>query len=157
MPVHDDRQSVAEENLFDPEDFRVVMNPKLHSQTVAQSYDWEYCLSFPGIKCMVKRPAGIKVSYLDAGGDIIEQKLTDFSARVFLHEMDHINGRTMTHWKLSEGNIEVFEGKQDDNRHLMSTIEFYKTKITEMKEQHSDWNLFEEKQKFDKVIDKGDG
>ena len=94
---------------------------------------------------MVKRPAGIKVSYLDDEGDIIEQKLTDFSARVFLHEMDHINGRTMTHWKLSEGNIEVFEGKQEDNRHLMSTIEFYKTKITEMKEQHSDWNLFEEK------------
>ena len=48
--------------------------------------------------------------------------------------MDHINGRTMTHWKLSEGNIEVFEGKEDDNRHLMSTIDFYKTKIEEMKE-----------------------
>ena len=133
------------------------MNPKLHAQTEVQSYDWEYCLSFPGIRCMVKRPAGIKVSYLDIEGDLIEEKLTDFAARVFLHEMDHINGRTMTHWKLSEGNIEVFEGKENDNRHLMSTIDFYKSKIAEMKQQHSDLNLFDEKQKYDTVVDDQDG
>ena len=71
--------------------------------------------------------------------------------------MDHINGRTMTHWKLSEGNIEVFEGKEDDNRHLMSTIDFYKTKIEEMKEQHKEWNLFDEKQKYDSMVDQVDG
>ena len=63
----------------------------------------------------------------------------------------------MTHWKLSEGNIEVFEGKEDDNRHLMSTIDFYKTKIEEMKEQHKEWNLFDEKQKYDSMVDQVDG
>lgn len=62
---------------------------------------------------MVKRPVGIQVSYLDPSGEIIEQRLSDFPARVFLHELDHINGRTMTHWKLSEGNIDILDGKED--------------------------------------------
>ena len=69
--------------------------------------DWEYCLSFPSIRCMVKRPEGIIVNYLDETGDEHEEKLFDFSARVFLHELDHIEGRTMTHWKISEGNIDI--------------------------------------------------
>ena len=56
--------------------------------------------------------------------------------------MDHINGRTMTHWKLSEGNIDVFDGKEENNLHLMSTINFYKDKIAEMKEEHKDLDLF---------------
>ena len=58
----------------------------------------------------------------------------DFSARVFLHELDHIEGRTMTHWKISEGNIDVIDGLQDRNRHLMTTVSFYKDKIVEMKD-----------------------
>ena len=87
---------------------------------------------------MVKRPTGIVVSYLDPAGEIIEKEMTDFSARVFLHEMDHVNGLTMTHWKLSEGNIDALDGKQDEHMHLMSTVEFYKSKITEMKENYKD-------------------
>lgn len=41
---------------------------------------------------MVKRPLAIKVSYLNDEGDEIEEELFDFKARVFLHELDHING-----------------------------------------------------------------
>ena len=56
---------------------------------------------------MVKRPMGIRVSYLNEEGDELEEELYDFKARVFMHELDHINGRTMTHWRLSEGNIDI--------------------------------------------------
>lgn len=70
---------------------------------------------------MVKRPMGIYVSYLNDVGDEIEEKLFDFQARVFLHELDHINGRTMTHWRLSEGNIDVIgEDEKDNYKHLLS-------------------------------------
>ena len=58
----------------------------------------------------MKRPERIKVSYLDENGDEIEKTLEEFEARIFLHEMDHINGRTMTHWRVSEGNIDIDEG-----------------------------------------------
>ena len=80
----------------------------------------------------------------------------DFSARVFLHELDHIEGRSMTHWKVSEGNIDIIQGKEDANRHLMTTVQFYKDKISEMKEQFND-ELFEEKRSFEERVDEESG
>lgn len=83
---------------------------------------------------MVKRPLGINVSYLNPQGDEIEEELSDFKARVFMHELDHINGRTMTHWRISEGNIDVIDEEERENHiNLMTTVEFYKDKIEEMK------------------------
>lgn len=63
---------------------------------------------------MVKRPLGIQVSYVNEEGDDIEESIFDFRARVFMHELDHLNGRTMTHWRLSEGNIDVIDPEKDN-------------------------------------------
>jgi len=57
---------------------------------------------------------------------------------MFLHELDHINGQTMQHWRVSEGNIEILDYKKDKNPDLMTTVDFYKQKIEEMKEGHED-------------------
>jgi len=78
---------------------------------------------------MVKRPIGVQVSYLDERGDEVEKKLYDFSARVFLHEMDHVLGRSMMHWSLSEGNIDIIKTHLDESENLATTVEFYKEKI----------------------------
>jgi len=112
--------------LLDPKDFDVFINPQLKSETLAKSYGWERCLSFPGLRCMVKRPQAIRVSYLDREGDEIEKDYEGFQARVFLHELDHVNGTTMTHWRVSEGNIDVDAEKTDEHQNLMTTVEFYK-------------------------------
>lgn len=39
----------------------------------------------------------------------------------------------ITHWKLSEGNIEIIEGEEDKNRNLLGIIDFYKHKIEDLK------------------------
>lgn len=78
---------------------------------------------------------------------MVEKKLRDFHARVFLHELDHINGYSMTHWRLSEGNIDIMDGKEDINQNLMTTVDFYKSKIADMKEQHPT-TLFTDNRKF---------
>ena len=153
----DDKLAVPIDKLLTPQDFEVVINPMIHAETKKQIFDWEYCLSFPSLRCMVKRPVAIQVSYLDSKGDLIEQEMKDFSARMFLHELDHINGRTMTHWKLSEGNIDILEDKEEENMHLMSTVEFYKNKIAEMKEAHKSGDLFEDKRKYEEVVSQQDG
>jgi len=70
----------------------------------------------------------------------VERDLFDFEARVFLHNTDFLNGFTMSHWSSSEGNIEVIEGK--DTQNLKQTIEFYKMRIAEMKENFPE--VFEE-------------
>ena len=103
-------------------------------ETKELMFDWEYCTSFPNIRCMVKRPTGIVVSYLDETGTDIERAFSKFHARVFLHELDHINGRTMTHWRISEGNIDILDGQRERHPNLMTTVDFYKAKIDELKE-----------------------
>ena len=83
---------------------------------------------------MVRRPIGIHISYLNEEGDEIEKKLFDFKARIILHEMDHLNGKSMTHWALSEGNIDVVRGiNKEDHIHLLTTVDHYKSKIDDMK------------------------
>ena len=96
---------------------------------------------------MIKRPEAISVSYLNELGDEIETSFRDFKARMFLHELDHVNGKTMTHWQISEGNIDILSGQEENHTNLMTTVEFYKNRIDELKEQHE--GLFEDKRKFE--------
>ena len=52
----------------------------------------EGCLSYPGLSVRIKRPKNIKVRFTLPNGDVQTQKFTGITARVFLHEMDHMNG-----------------------------------------------------------------
>jgi peptide deformylase len=47
-------------------------------ETTENVFDWEYCSSFPNIRCMVKRATGVLISYIDENGDEIEKDLTNF-------------------------------------------------------------------------------
>jgi hypothetical protein len=44
----------------------------------------------------------------------------------------------MTHWSLSEGNIDVLPGYESKNKNLMSTVDFYKMKIDDMRKNFED-------------------
>ena len=92
------------------------------AETNDKEYAWEYSPSFPGIRSMIKRPIAIKVSYLNHEGDEIESEFHDFKARVFLHQLDHINGRLMSHWRLSEGNLDIIDGHKDHYKSLQSVF-----------------------------------
>ncbi len=74
---------------FGPE---VVINPKIISQSKETKKDWEGCLSIPGVRAPIERSTKIEVEYFDRKGKIKRKKFSDFTARVFLHEFDHING-----------------------------------------------------------------
>ena len=111
----DDKKPMKEEPTqediqLDVEDYEIIMNPQLIAETNDKEYAWEYSPCFPGIRSMIKRPIAIKVSYLNHEGDEIESEFHDFKARVFLHQLDHINGRLMSHWRLSEGNLDIIDG-----------------------------------------------
>jgi peptide deformylase len=53
---------------------------------------WEGCLSVPGIRGLVPRYQAIEVEYIGRDGSQHRQELTDFVARIFQHELDHLNG-----------------------------------------------------------------
>lgn len=52
----------------------------------------EGCLSYPGLHVKIKRPAHIKVRYQTVTGETVTEKFTGLTARVFQHELDHMNG-----------------------------------------------------------------
>jgi peptide deformylase len=79
-------------SLDETPDFDVWINPELTPTTDAQMESWEGCLSVPGMRGLVARPAGVEVKALGADGAPIHLMLTGFPAVVAQHECDHLNG-----------------------------------------------------------------
>lgn len=71
---------------------KVAFNPEILSYSPDQILAEEGCLSYPGLIVKVKRPATVRVSYMDAHGETVDTVLGEFTARVFCHEYDHTQG-----------------------------------------------------------------
>jgi peptide deformylase len=69
-----------------------TIEPKIVSHSDEIVKGWEGCLSVPGIRGLVPRYRAIAVEYRDRCGNLQRQELTDFVARIFQHELDHLNG-----------------------------------------------------------------
>lgn len=71
-----------------------VFNPEIVEVSKdVESLD-EGCLSFPGVYLKVSRPSSIKVKFQNYKGEWVEQELKGLTARIFLHEYDHMLGLT---------------------------------------------------------------
>ncbi len=71
-----------------------LINPVILEEKGVQEGE-EGCLSFPGIYGNVIRPAKIRVKYLKMNGEEQIVDVEDFLARVFCHEIDHLNGKLL--------------------------------------------------------------
>lgn len=71
----------------------VVVNPRIVDSSEEEVVMVEGCLSFPGLQVKLKRPAHIRVRYQNAFGETVTDKLTGLTARVFQHELDHLDGK----------------------------------------------------------------
>ncbi|MEX1162286.1 MAG: peptide deformylase, partial [Nitriliruptor sp.] len=69
-----------------------VVNPVLLDSSEELQEGDEGCLSFPGLFYPVDRPLRVEVAHQDLHGDDHTVQLEGFLARIFLHEMDHLNG-----------------------------------------------------------------
>jgi peptide deformylase len=70
----------------------VVINPKITQHNVALTHEWEGCLSIPGIRGLVPRHCDITIEYTNMHGEVRSERYKDFTARIFLHEYDHLVG-----------------------------------------------------------------
>ena len=68
-----------------------LVNPKLVSSK-GRCVDNEGCLSVEGFRGLVARPKEIDIEYFDRYGNKQTLHAEDYFARVFLHEMDHLDG-----------------------------------------------------------------
>lgn len=80
--------------LVDPdgEPLTALINPEIEALTAETQSMWEGCLSLPGLRGKVSRPARIRVRGLDRQGRTIDAELEDFDAIVTQHECDHLDG-----------------------------------------------------------------
>ena len=69
-----------------------VINPVILGRSEETAKDWEGCLSVPGLRGLIPRHREIEVEYTNLEGDRLKQTLTGFVARIFQHELDHLNG-----------------------------------------------------------------
>jgi len=69
-----------------------IINPEITPVGDEMVEDWEGCLSIPDIRGRVPRHREITVRAFDRGGNRIEIRAQNFSARVIQHETDHLDG-----------------------------------------------------------------
>jgi len=70
----------------------VLINPVISPLGEELEAGWEGCLSVPGMRGLVARPARIHYSGVDAAGNPIDREVSGFHARVVQHEVDHLDG-----------------------------------------------------------------
>lgn len=69
-----------------------LINPVIEPIGTDIAEDWEGCLSLPGLRGAVPRPARIRYRAQSPGGETIEREVDGFHARVVQHECDHLDG-----------------------------------------------------------------
>lgn len=90
-----------------------MINPQIIDHSAEIVKGWEGCLSVPGIRGLVPRYQTIEIEYTDRHGNLQKQELTDFVARIFQHEYDHLEGL-------------VFLDRVENNHDLISEEEYQK-------------------------------
>lgn len=76
------------------ENSTICINPTVLQYTSDTQNDYEGCLSFPNIYMRVNRPKEILAEFYDENLEKQTVKITDYSAKCYLHELDHLLGIT---------------------------------------------------------------
>jgi len=74
------------------EPFEVYFNPKIETLSDSINSGLEGCLSVPGYHGQVERSQNIEISYLDSAGNKCNEEISGFTAVIFQHEIDHLQG-----------------------------------------------------------------
>lgn len=74
---------------------RVIINPQILSYSTQTQAGIEGCLSIPDSRMSIVRSQQIDTRFQNLKGEFIEQSFSDFEARIFQHEFDHIKGITL--------------------------------------------------------------
>lgn len=70
----------------------VIVNPRITNTSFRTALAEEGCLSVPSVFGTVRRPTTITIAYSDQSGKSVMTKASGLLARVFQHEVDHLNG-----------------------------------------------------------------
>lgn len=75
-----------------PPDLYALINPEIVRRSQEQVIGVEACLSIPGFAGEVERSTAVTVKGINRQGDEVKIKAEGWLARIFQHEIDHLNG-----------------------------------------------------------------
>jgi peptide deformylase len=78
-------------DLQDEEGPKVIVNPIISETRGEWEYD-EGCLSVPGLSWTIVRPKEVHLTGYDLGGNEVSIEADELMARLFQHELDHLDG-----------------------------------------------------------------
>lgn len=93
-------------------------NPRIVDISSEQVYLEEGCLTFPNYYVRVQRPKKIKVRYTYPNGQTVTQIYDGMTARIFQHELDHLNGvlfqsrATLYHRQQADKSLKLAQRRQ---------------------------------------------
>jgi peptide deformylase len=101
-----------EEKTANPPKLYTVVNPEITRFSKESELGSEGCLSIPGFAGDVERPLAVTIKGLNRRGQPIRIKAEGWLARIFQHEIDHLDGvlfidRAERVWKLEGETAQV--------------------------------------------------
>jgi len=90
-----------------PKKLFVMINPEIVKASEEKVMGIEGCLSIPGLQGEVQRNEAIQIRGLNRHGNPMKLRVDGWMARIFQHEIDHLNGvlftdRATSVWKLAD-------------------------------------------------------
>lgn len=94
-------------------DLRVYINPKIIWKSGEEEEWYEGCYSTSRVCGIVSRPNKIRIKAYTKEGQLVEEEYSGYTARIFQHEIDHLNGKEF-----------VTHISDDNNLHWVEEDEF---------------------------------
>ncbi len=107
----------------------VCFNPIIVDKSSAHTLLDEGCLTYPGLFVKVKRADIIKVRYAEPNGQVKTTKFVGMTARIFQHELDHLDGKLFTD-SVSSVALEMAIKKAKKRGHIYTMADFKNKKVT---------------------------
>lgn len=103
--------------------FVPFINPKVLETSKDSVGFFEGCLSMPDFYGMVYRPSTIKIQAVNKRGKLIEKEFKGLPARIFQHEIDHMNGILfVNHLKSQNQKLYKLLGKDEQGRDKFAEV-----------------------------------
>lgn len=100
------------------------INPKVVGVSAEVIKEREGCLSYPALDVMITRPENIDVEFTNEKGELVKTNLSGLTARCFLHELDHLNGKRLED---HVGKTSMIMARQKQQKRMKKIERLYKS------------------------------
>lgn len=93
-------------------DLRLYINPEIIWKSETNGEWYEGCFSTAQVCGIVSRPDKIKITAFNEKGEKVEEEYSGYTARIFQHEIDHLNGKEFITHITDDNNLHWVEASE---------------------------------------------